>query len=45
MTAVEDNEVTVLADAVKKLYVKLLAANHGEEVPLKVFVQPCDVIL
>jgi nitrogen regulatory protein PII len=45
MTAVEDSEVTVLADAVKKLYVKLLAANHGEEVPLKVFVQPCDVIL
>jgi nitrogen regulatory protein PII len=45
MTALEDERVAALADAVKQLYVKLLEANQGEEVPLKVFVQPCDVIL
>jgi nitrogen regulatory protein PII len=45
MTALEDHQVMVLADGVKQLYVKLLEANQGEEVPLKVFVQPCQVIL
>jgi nitrogen regulatory protein PII len=45
MTALEDIQVMALAGAVKQLYVKLLDANHGEEVPLKVFVQPCEVIL
>ena len=45
MTALEDEQVTALADAVKQLYVKLLEGNHGEEVPLKVFVQPCEMIL
>jgi nitrogen regulatory protein PII len=45
MTALEDARVADLADAVKQLYVRLLEANEGEEVPLKVFVQPCEVIL
>ena len=45
MTALEDQKVAVLADAVKQLYLKLLEANQGEEVPLKVFVQPCEIIL
>lgn len=45
MTALEDARVADLADAVKQLYVRLLDANQGEEVPLKVFVQPCEVIL
>lgn len=45
MTALEDKKVAALADAVKQLYLKLLEANQGEEVPLKVFVQPCEVIL
>ena len=43
--ALEDERVAALADAVKQLYVKLLNANQGEEVPLKVFLQPCEVIL
>ena len=30
MTALEDHQVAALADAVKKLYVKLLEANQGE---------------
>jgi nitrogen regulatory protein PII len=45
MTALEDARVADLADAVKQLYVRLLESNQGEEVPLKVFVQPCEVIL
>jgi hypothetical protein len=45
MTALEDEQVTALADAVKQLYLKLLEGNNGEEVPLKVFVQPCEMIL
>ena len=45
MLAIEDQSVVPLADAVKQLYMKLLEGNHGEEVPLKVFLQPCEVIL
>jgi nitrogen regulatory protein PII len=45
MIALEDEHVAALTEALKQLYVKLLEANHGEEVPLKVFLQPCEVIL
>jgi nitrogen regulatory protein PII len=45
MLALEDDQVTSIADALKQFYVKLLEANRGEEVPLKVFLQPCEVIL
>lgn len=45
MIALEDHEVPSLTDAVKQLYVKLLDKQSGEEVPLKVFLQPCEVIL
>ena len=43
--ALEDQSVMALADAIKQLYLRLLDANHGAEVPLKVFLQPCEVIL
>jgi nitrogen regulatory protein PII len=45
MVAIDDQQVTPTADAMKQLYMKLLEGNHGEEVPLKVFLQPCEVIL
>jgi len=45
MVALEDPQVTPMANAVKQLYMKLLESNHGEEVPLKVFLQPCEVII
>lgn len=45
MVALEDQYVPALADAIKQLYVRVLEANHGQEVPLKVFLQPCEVIL
>jgi nitrogen regulatory protein PII len=45
MTALDEERVAALADAMKQLYMRLLEANQGEEVPLKVFLQPCEVIL
>ena len=45
MLALEDQQATSVANAVKRMYVRLLESNHGEEVPLKVFLQPCEVIL
>jgi nitrogen regulatory protein PII len=34
MAAINDQQVTPTANAMKQLYMKLLDANHGEEVPL-----------
>jgi nitrogen regulatory protein PII len=45
MVALEEQAVTALADAVKQLYKKLIDANQGKKVPLKVFLQSCEVIL
>jgi nitrogen regulatory protein PII len=45
MLALEEEQATSVANAVKQMYVKLLESTPGEEVPLKVFLQPCDVIL
>jgi len=45
MVALEDDHVPSLTDAVKQLYVRLLEKQSGEEVPLKVFLQPCELIV
>ena len=45
MLAIEDQQVTALASSIKHLYMKLLEVNDGKEIPLKVFLQPCEVIL
>ena len=45
MVALEDQNVTSVTTAVKQMYVRLLENNSGEDVPLKVFLQPCEVIL
>jgi len=45
MMALEDQQVTPMAEAMKQLYMKLLDKHQGEDVPLKVFLQPCEVIL
>ena len=45
MVALEDQQVMPITDAMKELYAKLLEQHHGEDVPLKVFLQPCEVIL
>jgi hypothetical protein len=40
-----DDQATSLTTAVKQLYVKLLEQQSGEEVPLKVFMIPCEEVL
>lgn len=45
MTALEDQQATVLTKAIKQLYERLCEANRGEKVPLKIFMQPCEVVL
>ena len=45
MMAVEDHQVLPIAQAVKQLYMSELDKHAGEEVPLKVFLQPCEVLL
>jgi hypothetical protein len=34
-----------LVNAVRELYARLIQAHYGHEVPLKVFVQPCELIV
>ncbi|HMU54983.1 MAG TPA: hypothetical protein PKA61_08245 [Nitrospira sp.] len=45
MVVLEDQQAAPIADALKQLYGKLLEHNSGKEVSLKVFLQPCEVIL
>jgi hypothetical protein len=45
MTAVDDQQAAAVTNAIKQLYQRLSQANHGGKVPLKVFLQPCEVIL
>ncbi|WP_455242139.1 P-II family nitrogen regulator [Petrachloros mirabilis] len=45
VVAVEDHHVPSVTDAVKQLYARLLEKQSGEEVPIKVFLQPCEVVL
>lgn len=43
MTALDDEQVAVVADAVKQLYVKLLEASQARS--SQGLSQPCEVIL
>ncbi|MDF0644264.1 MAG: hypothetical protein P0111_09545 [Nitrospira sp.] len=45
MTAIDDQQVAPITEAVKQLYMMEIEKRAGEEVPLKVFLQPCEVIL
>jgi hypothetical protein len=45
LIAVDDERVAPIAHAVKELHLRLVQEHHGHEVPLKVFVQPCEMIL
>ncbi|HEU4684507.1 MAG TPA: hypothetical protein VFS39_08420 [Nitrospira sp.] len=45
MVALDDGQVAPMTEAIKALYMKLLEQQHGQEVPLKVFLQPCELIL
>jgi hypothetical protein len=45
LVALDDAQMATLVNAVKELHVRLVQENHGLEVPLKAFLQPCEVIL
>jgi len=45
LVVLDDTQATALAEAVKQLYKTLLERQGGEEVPIKAFVLPCDVIV
>jgi hypothetical protein len=34
-----------LVNAVREMHTRLIQAHYGHEVPLKVFVQPCELIV
>ena len=45
LVALDDEHMIALVNGVKELYVRLMEEHHGREVPLKVFLQPCEVIV
>ena len=45
LVALDDEHMTVLVNGVKELHARLVEEHHGHEVPLKVFLQPCEVIV
>ena len=45
LIALDDEHAAPLVKGVKELHVKLVQDNHGHEVPLKVFLQPCELIV
>lgn len=45
LVVLDEEHATSLASAVKQLYVTLLEQQSGEEVPLKIFMLSCEVIL
>ena len=45
LIVVDDERVASIATAVKALHRDLVQEHHGHEVPLKVFVQPCEMIV
>lgn len=45
LVALDDAQMTILVNAVKEMYARLVEEHHGVEIPFKVFLQPCEVIL
>ena len=45
LIALDDEHTAPLLNAIKELHVRLVQEHHGLEVPLKVFVQPCELIV
>jgi hypothetical protein len=43
--ALEDGRAIPIANAMRDLHVRLIQDYHGHEVPLKVFIQPCEVVV
>lgn len=45
LVALDNDQMATLVDAAKELHVRLVAEHSGHEVPLKMFLQPCELIL
>ena len=45
MIALEDDQIPPLVEAVKALHARLVQENNHIQVPLKAFLQPCEVIV
>lgn len=45
LIALDDEHMAPLLKAVRELHVRLVQEHHGLEVPLKVFVHPCELIV
>ncbi len=45
LIALDDAHMGPLVNAVREVHTRLVQENDGREVPLKVFLQPCDLIV
>ncbi len=45
LVTLDDARMTTLVNALKGLHARLIEEQQGLEVPLKAFLQPCEVIL
>jgi Nitrogen regulatory protein P-II len=45
LVALDDAQMARLLTAVKELHARIVEEEYGLEVPLKVFLQPCEMIL
>jgi Nitrogen regulatory protein P-II len=45
LVALDEAQMATLVSAIKELHTRLVEEHTGHEVPLKVFLQPCEVIL
>ena len=45
LVALNDDQVAPLVTAMKELRVRLMEEHFGIEVPLKAFLQPCELVL
>lgn len=45
MVTLDDARLAIMVAALKELHTRLVEEQHGLEVPLKAFLQPCEVIL
>lgn len=45
LIVLDDERVAPITSAAKQLHVKLVQEHYGHEVPFKVFVHPCEMIV
>ena len=45
LIALDNEHMALLVNAVKELHVRLVQERHGLEAPLKVLLQPCELIV